>query len=108
MYRSYGVVWREGTQPLGRGKLQLHARSLLLDGMNGSGPASHEIAYDDLLLVRVGRAPADRIAGRPSLVLELRSGELLAIASVAEAGVIGELAERIAALRPGLVDSNAV
>ena len=107
MYRSYGVVWREGTGPLGRGKLQLHPRSLVLDGMDGSGPASREIAYDDLVLARVGRATTDRIDGRASLLLELRSGELLAIASVSEAGAIGELAERIAALRPGLADSNA-
>ena len=85
----------------------MHPRSLLLDGLDGSGPASREIAYDDLVLVRVGRAPADRIAGRPSLLLELRSGELLAIASVSEAGVIGELAERIAALQPALRNSTA-
>jgi hypothetical protein len=101
MQESYGVVWREGTGPLGRGKLELHPRSLHLDGLAGPSPAVREIAYDDLALVRVGRAPAERITGRPSLVLELRSGEPLAIGSVSQPGVIGELAERIATLQAG-------
>jgi hypothetical protein len=101
MQESFGVVWREGTGPLGRGKLELHPRSLRLDGLNGTGPSFREIAYDDLLHVRVGRAPTDRIAGRASLVLESRGGEPLAIASVSEPGVVGELAERIAVLRAG-------
>jgi hypothetical protein len=107
MQRTYGVVWREGTGPLGRGKLQLQAGSLRLDGLDGSGAVFREIDFDDLALVRVGRAPADRIAGLPSLVLELRDGEPLAIASVSQSGVIGELAELIAVLQPGLRSSNA-
>jgi hypothetical protein len=99
MQQSYGVVWREGAEPLARGKLELHPGSLRLDGLAGSEPSCREIAYDDLALVRVGRAPADRIAGRPSLVLELQGGTSLAIASVSLPGVVGELAERIAVLR---------
>ena len=42
---------------------------------------------------------SDRISGRPSLVLELHAGDSLAIASVSQPGVVGELAERIAVLR---------
>jgi hypothetical protein len=99
MQESYGVVWREGTGPLGRGKLELHPGLLRLDGLAATGPACREIAYGDLALVRVGRAPADRISGRPSLVLELHGGDSLAIASVSQPGVVGELAERIAVLR---------
>src|SRR5439155_6937477 len=62
MQESYGVVWREGTGPLGRGKLELHPRLLRLDGLAAAGPACREIAYGDLALVRVGRAPTDRIS----------------------------------------------
>jgi hypothetical protein len=99
MQETYGVVWREGTGPLGRGKLELYPGLLRLDGLAATGPASREIAYGDLALVRVGRAPTDRISGRPSLVLELHGGDSLAIASVSQPGVVGELAERIAVLR---------
>ena len=96
---SYGVVWREGAGPIGRGKLELHPWALRLEGLADSGPSLREIAYEDLALVRVGREAADRIAGRPSLILELRDGGPLTIASIAQPGVIGELAGRIAVLR---------
>jgi hypothetical protein len=99
MEESYGVVWCEGAAPLARGKLELHPGLLRLDGLAATGPTRREVAYDDLALVRVGRAPTDRIAGRPSLVLELNGGGSLAIASVSQPGVVGELAERIAVLR---------
>jgi hypothetical protein len=62
---------------------------------------SREVAYDQLAGVRVGRGAGERIGGRPSLLLEPRIGSTISIASIAEAGVIGELAERIAVLRAG-------
>lgn len=96
---TYGVIWREGTGPLARGKLEFAPRVLHLDGMAATVPVSHEIAYDDLELVRVGRAPAERIHGRPSLVLERRSADRISIASVSQPGVIGELAERLTVLQ---------
>ena len=45
--------------------------------------------------------PTERIDGRPSLMLEPRTGDTLAIASVAQSGVIAEIAERLAALQLG-------
>ena len=101
MRTSYGVVWRDGHKPLARGKLELLPRAIRLDGMSGSDPASREIAYDYLSEVRIGRSPAERIHGRPSLMLEPRTGDTLAIASVTESGVIGEIADRLAALQLG-------
>lgn len=99
METSYGVVWREGDHPLARGKLELLPRALRLEGMTGSEPATREIAYDYLSEIRVGRTPADRIDGHPSLVLEPRTGERLTIASVAQTGVIAEIAERLVAFQ---------
>jgi hypothetical protein len=101
MRTSYGVVWREGQKPLARGKLELLPRAIRLDGMSGSEPASREIAYDYLTEIRIGRSPDERIDGRPSLLLEPRTGDSLAIASVAQSGVIAEIAERLAALQLG-------
>jgi hypothetical protein len=95
MRTSYGVVWREGTHPLARGKLELLPHSLRLEGMSGSEPTTHEIAYDDLAEIRVGRSRKERIDGRPSLVLVPSTGESLSIASVAQWGVVAELAEAV-------------
>jgi hypothetical protein len=101
MNASYGVVWRRGAKDLATGKLELLPRALRLEGMSGSHPATCEIPYESLGVVRVGREPSDRIHGRPSLVIERRHGEPVAISSVSQEGVIGELAQRLAALRPG-------
>jgi hypothetical protein len=101
MHTSYGVVWREGAKPLARGKLELLPRAVRLDGMAGSEPVTHEIAYDYLSEIRVGRTPDERIDGRPCLVLEPRTGDRVTIASVAQSGVVGELAERLSALQLG-------
>jgi hypothetical protein len=49
------------------------------------------------LSLGVGRPAAERIGGRPSLVLERPSGVPIdAIASVSQPGVVAELAERLA------------
>lgn len=102
MNLSYGVVWRKGRLlPLATGKLELLPRALKLEGRSGSLPVEYEVAYDDLASVHVGREPTERIDGRPSLVIEPRGAAPLLIASVSEPGVVGELAERLAALQPG-------
>jgi hypothetical protein len=101
MRTSYGVVWREGALPLASGKLELLPRAVRLDGMVGSVPTTRQIPYDLLSEIRIGRSPGDRIDGRPTLVLAPRTGDPYAIASVAQAGVIAEIAERLAALQFG-------
>ncbi len=102
MSLSYGVVWRRGRLlPLATGKLELLPRALRLQGMSGSLPVECEVQYDDLAGVHVGRESAERIDGRPSLVVEQRGGPQLLIASVAQPGVVGELAELLADLQPG-------
>jgi hypothetical protein len=99
MRRTYGVVWREGDEPLARGKLELLARALRLDGLSGTGPVSREIAYEGLAGVHVGRSPAERLNGQSTLVLEPASGASISLAAVAQPGIVGELAERLAELR---------
>jgi hypothetical protein len=101
MRASYGVVWREGSLPLASGKLELLPRAVRLDGMAGSVPTTREIAYDLLSEIRIGRSAGDRIDGRPTLVLAPRTGDPFSIASVAQTGVIAEIAERLAALQFG-------
>jgi hypothetical protein len=101
MERSYGVVWREGDKPLARGKLELLPRAVRLDGMAGSAAVSREMPYDLLAEIHVGRTPAERIDGRTALVLEPRIGPPISIASVAEVGVVAEIALRLSELQLG-------
>src|SRR5947207_10964655 len=101
MRKSYGFVWREGKRPLSRGKLELLPRTMRLEGMTGSEPTTREIAYDYLSEIRIGRSAEERIDGHPCLLLEPRTGDTLSIASVAQSGVVAEIAERLAALQLG-------
>lgn len=103
MRSTYGVVWRETGGGIARGRLEFLPLSVRLDGMVGHLPSVREIRYADLAGVRVGRGVDDRIDGRPSLVIEPRLGEAVSVASLAEPGVIGELAERLGALQLGHV-----
>jgi len=97
MERSYGVVWREGAQSSHSGKLELLPRSMRLEGREGST----EVPYEGVAAVRVGRLASDRIDGRPSIIVERRSGAPIAIATVAQQSVVSEIAERLAALQLG-------
>jgi hypothetical protein len=98
MKTSYGVVWREGANPLARGKLELLARALRLDGLLGSVRVTLEIPYEQLTAVRVERASSDRLNGHPTLVLDQRKGGAISLAAVAQPGAVAELAERLTGL----------
>lgn len=101
MRASYGVVWRDGDEPLARGKLELLSRTLKLDGLSDVTAVTLEIPYDELAAVRIGRTRADRLNGHPSLLLDTWSGGAISLAAVAQPGVVAELAERLAGLRLG-------
>jgi hypothetical protein len=93
MKESYAVSWRSGAE-VRSGRLELAADGLALT----NGSTSETVAYGDLRGVHVGRSAADRIGGRPTLVLERRTGEPIRIAGVGQAGIISELAERLSSL----------
>jgi hypothetical protein len=102
MQRSYGVVWREGDRPLVAGKLELLPRALRLEGRD----RLRDIPYERLAGVHVGRSAADRIDGRPSVVLERRDGDVFTIAAVAQSNLIGEITERLTELQLGAQQSR--
>ncbi len=95
MRSTYAVVWRIGEGPVARGRLELLAGGLELDGLAGSSQVTHEIGYDELGGVRVGRSSAERLNGHPTLVLDRVDAEPIVIASVALQGVVAELAVRL-------------
>ena len=101
MRMSYAITWQESEAAPRSGRLELKQRGLGFEGSNGHGSAIAEVGYDELSAARIARTPGDRLAGRPTLVLERRVGGPIKIASVAQPGIISELAEHLAALHLG-------
>lgn len=84
---SYSVIWECSTGfEVGRLELQPH-------GIAFQGPdRQHTIFFEDIETVHVGRSPAERLAGKPSLVLERRTGGPVRIGSLDGLGALNELA----------------
>lgn len=97
---SYGVVWRENERGPVAGKLELDYDRLRLEGNDRGHLAVCVLAYRDLATVRIDRDRADRLDGRPTLVLELLNGDTIRIAALAQAGIVTEIAEHLAGLEP--------
>ena len=104
MERSYGVVWKEGSRAPVPGKLELLPRGLRFDGRE----STREVPYEAVAAIRIGRSASERINGGPAVVVERNLGDPITIATVAQPSVIGEIAERLAALRLGAQTSNRV
>jgi hypothetical protein len=93
---TYAVTWQDLSGKLSSGKLELSPEGMIFEGSAGNGPIRVEIGYDEISTIRVARASADCLAGRPTLVLERRGDASISIASVAQTGIVSELAERLA------------
>jgi hypothetical protein len=101
MRMSYAVTWQEPDAEPRSGRLELKPHGLGFEGSNGNGSTIEELGYDQLAAVRIARTAVDRLSGRPTLVLERRTGGPIRIASVAQPGIISELAEHLAELHLG-------
>ena len=98
---SYGVVWQEnGREPVA-GKLELDRDRLRLEGRACNHVTVCILVYRDLATVRVNRDLSDRLDGWPTLLLERSNGDALRIASLTQAGIVSEIAERLAKLEIG-------
>jgi hypothetical protein len=100
MTQTYAVTWRNGDGVLHSGKAELRARALRLDA---GGADIEEVRYEDLAGVSIGRTAKERIANRPTLILERHEGSRVRLASISQLGIISELAERLADLHTGHV-----
>lgn len=98
---TYAITWQESGAAPRSGRLELKPRGLGFEGSNGDGSVIAEVGYNELSATRIARTPEDRLAGRPTLVLERRAGGPIKIAGVAQPGIISELAEQLAALHLG-------
>src|SRR5215203_2063708 len=92
------------------GRLELGADELRLEGSNGDGAASKELPYSDVNRFRLARSGEERLQGRPTLLLELRGGEMLKIAGVSQPGIVAELSDRLGVLTgdPKAVETAAI
>jgi hypothetical protein len=97
MQITYAVTW-QGSDGLRSGRLELGPDALRLEGRNGRGPDAKVVRYDDVRELRLARSSGDRLHGRPTLLLELSDGSELKVASVAQPGIVAELADRLGSL----------
>lgn len=95
---TYAVTWEEPEGTRRSGRLELGADALHLEGSNGEGPASKELPYTDVRQCRLARSGGERLQGRPTLLLELRGGQVLKIAGVSQPGIVAELSDRLGVL----------
>ncbi|CAN5340458.1 hypothetical protein BH20ACT13_BH20ACT13_03570 [soil metagenome] len=99
---TYAVKWRE---PDGRtfvGRLALGTCTLRLVGRTpgGEGPTvDRQIGYAELRGLRIGSSGADRLDGRPALVVERADGPYLVSDAGLGAPIVQELVDLLAHLR---------
>jgi hypothetical protein len=109
MSTTYAVTWQKGEEAARSGRLELLPDRVSFEGSGANGAASETIDFGDLVDVRIGRGRSDRLAGRQTLVLDVRKGAPIRIASVVHPGIISELAEELASrLREESAMSRAV
>lgn len=90
MNRVYGVLWSDGDEIVA-GRLRFDRDGLELSGRRDG----RRVEASEVRSVAIARRAADRLRGLPALVLGLRSGETLRIASLEGAGVLHEVAGRV-------------
>lgn len=104
---SYAVVWQDdvlhGRNPVYAGKLELDEERLRLEGLSREGlPTVRTVGYEELGAVRMAPA-SQRIAGRPTLVVEREGGHVLRVGTVDGRGLLPELADQLTQRILGLV-----
>jgi hypothetical protein len=102
MKTTYAVKWREPDGQTFLGHLALGPRTLCLEGRGTEGPVvERQIGYDELQGLRLGSDRAERLDGRPALVVERADGLYLVASAEMGAGIVQELLDRLADLRVG-------
>lgn len=87
---TYAVVWEQG------GAVFSGGLTIIEDGFELRGreqPVSVEFA--DVREAEIARGAADRLRGMPALLLRLKDGALLRVASLEGVGALHELAGRV-------------
>ena len=96
---SYAVLWSANRESIHAGRLALLPSSLLLEGSTRGDAFRHEVGYDEIVGVGIGRGPSERIRGLPVVVIKRVGGELLRVATLGGVGLLGELVDELDAGR---------
>ena len=100
MKTTYAVKWREPDGQTYLGRLALGMRTLDLEGRQRDGPAiNRQIGYEEIQGLRIGSRSADRLDGQPALVVERANGRYLVTSAGMGAGIVQEVAGRLADFR---------
>ena len=95
---SYAVVWDDGERPVPTiGRLLLIGNRVILVGNSPGEPRLRKFDTDEVEALEIVRAPEARLRGRPTLALALRDGAFLRISELNGFGIVGEIADAIAA-----------
>ena len=96
--KTYAVKWREPDGQTFIGRLALGQHTLSLDGRRLGAeepPVSRQFGYADLQGLRVSSRGADRLHGRPALVVQKPEGAYLVSGAGTGAPILQELVERL-------------
>lgn len=97
MRTRYGVVWRDDSGPVASGTAEFLPHALQLEGLCRRMRVARTVAYTDI--ARVRRMKHGNVDARPAVILELRSGGRLEIASSVTGRLVGELIVRLSPCR---------
>ncbi len=99
MEGSLAVVWQEcGEEPPAHGRLELRPDRIHLEGTRSGKTISEDVSLDEINETHFGRAEAERIGGRQTLVLDFSERHrALLISSLFGIGTLAELAELLGA-----------
>lgn len=98
MKTSYAVKWREPGGAAYVGRLELRPRALHLVGAGAGASVHRQIGYAELLGLRIGHDPEERVDGRRALVVERQQGAYHLTTTAFEAGMLHELIEHLSEL----------
>ena len=101
----YAVAFSTGTGALITGVLILADTSLLLLGRSGDDSFELSVPYAEVCGVRIGRSEEEAVHGRPTVMLARRDAPSVRI-EPRGAGLLHELADRLAALATRHADSG--
>jgi hypothetical protein len=84
---SYSVIWNDSIDSEA-GRLELEKHGIRFHGVTHD----HEVFFEDIESVHIGRTPAERLAGKPSLVIGRHTGSPVRIGSLDGLGALNEIA----------------
>lgn len=98
---TYAVKWREPDGQTFVGRLALGPHTLRLDGRRQGAeepPVNRQFGYEEFRGLHIGTRDAERLDGRPALVVERPDGAYLVADAGMGAPIVQELVDRLAEL----------